>query len=311
MALCAITLVSSGCGPGGRTVDVDDDGSGSSSTGEEGSTPLPDLGVDEESTGSTDESGESDEEEDEDDGFMSFIPSYDIVCGEPAPDGSGTRCSPCDTWAQDCPEGEKCTAYATSGTQWDNNKCVEIKGDGQPGDDCMVFGDTLGGDDDCGVGSMCWSIDPDTELGYCVGFCQGSPNDPECGEGTVCGIFNNGVLPLCLPTCDPLAAGSDCPDPNQLCVPLDNGDAFVCVLDTEDSGPFATECELLNSCDQGLLCVPGELVPDCFEDNCCTEYCDLDSMEGDGQCSGAGQKCIPYYEDQPPAEYEHVGVCAL
>ena len=36
----------------------------------------------------------------------------------------------CDPYAQDCPEGEKCVPYASTGSDWNANKCVAIMGDG-------------------------------------------------------------------------------------------------------------------------------------------------------------------------------------
>ncbi len=44
-----------------------------------------------------------------------------------------TGLSSCDSWSQDCPDGERCVAYASSGATWDANKCVEIKGDKKMG----------------------------------------------------------------------------------------------------------------------------------------------------------------------------------
>src|SRR5690606_9934066 len=61
--------------------------------------------------------------------------------GEPEPTG-GTTCSfvcdttgigpgtgpACDNWAQDCPDGEKCAAWADDGTNsWNNLKCVPVE----------------------------------------------------------------------------------------------------------------------------------------------------------------------------------------
>ena len=88
----------------------------------------------------------------------------------------------CDIWnPDDCPEGEKCTAYATMGSSWDANKCVPVMGDKQFLEPCMAFGDNPGvsGLDDCAKGSMCWDVGQDA-TGYCVEFCKGAPNDPSC-----------------------------------------------------------------------------------------------------------------------------------
>src|SRR5262245_45731356 len=46
----------------------------------------------------------------------------------------------CDPFAQDCPEGEKCVAYGSTGGELDANKCVPITGSGMPGDPCIYGG---------------------------------------------------------------------------------------------------------------------------------------------------------------------------
>jgi hypothetical protein len=65
----------------------------------------------------------------------------------PAADFSGAS-GECDPFAQDCPEGEKCVAYASSGGSLDANKCVLINGDAMPGESCM-YGGVVEASDDC------------------------------------------------------------------------------------------------------------------------------------------------------------------
>ena len=62
----------------------------------------------------------------------------------------------------------------------------------------------MSGFDDCGKGSMCWDIDEDSGIGYCVEFCQGSVDAALCPKDIACATFSNGVLPLCLPTKGPV-----------------------------------------------------------------------------------------------------------
>jgi hypothetical protein len=225
----------------------------------------------------------------------------------------------CDIWnPDDCPEGEKCNAYATMGSAWDANKCVMIMGDGQVGDDCMGFGANPGvsGEDSCDQGAMCWDIDPETQTGYCIDFCTGSAQTPSCEGDTLCAIFNEGVLPLCLATCDPLIAGADCPNPKNVCVEHPGSEGFVCVLDASGGmGTYGAECQYINACNQGLFCAAAEAVPGCVGSaGCCSEFCDLSDPAGDDQCSGVGQgqQCIPYFEEGAvPPGYENVGACAI
>ena len=59
----------------------------------------------------------------------------------------------CNLWLQDCPEGEKCTPYVSSGHTWDVLKCVPILGDQAPGEAC-VYEAAL---DDCDGSGMCFN----------------------------------------------------------------------------------------------------------------------------------------------------------
>jgi hypothetical protein len=222
----------------------------------------------------------------------------------------------CDIWLQDCPDGEKCTSVDTdANNSWDANVCKMVMGSGQPGDDCMATdGSGVSGNDDCAKGSMCWDISPDTMLGYCVAFCTGAANNPMCQGDSICAIYNNGTLPLCVPTCDPLAAGGDCPNTNNVCVADPGGQGFVCLLNASgDMGPYGAECQFVNSCNQGLFCADAAAVPNCQgSQGCCSPFCDLNNMNND--CPGAadGQECVPWYEmGMAPPGYEHVGGCAI
>jgi hypothetical protein len=251
------------------------------------------------------------------DGFCpqsDFVPDDYPCCdhgGECGPDVTPT----CDIWnPDDCPEGEKCTAYATAGSSWDANKCVMIMGDGQPGDDCVATdGSGVSGNDDCAEGSMCWDINQDTQTGYCVEFCTGSAENSSCNGDTICAIYNDGVLPLCLPTCDPLSAGGDCPNDMNVCVSDPGGDGFVCVLNASGQmAPYGTECQYVNSCNQGLFCAAADAVPGCAgSQGCCSEFCDINEPN---TCSGAagGQECVLWFEEgTAPPGYENIGGCAI
>src|SRR5690606_24633356 len=124
-----------------------------------------------------------------------FVPDEDIM-----------TTADCDPITQDCPEGEKCVAYASSGGTWDANQCVTVKGDGALGDQCVYDG-AAAGIDDCGETSVCWNaLDVDGMLiGTCFPFCTGTIDDPMCNDpDTSCRVVNEGTIAVCLPNCDPL-----------------------------------------------------------------------------------------------------------
>jgi hypothetical protein len=219
----------------------------------------------------------------------------------------------CDIWSEaDCPEGEKCTAVAceVGSNSWDMNVCKPIGGAAEIGEPCTYLPQSwVSGEDTCAPGGMCWDMDADTGEGMCVEFCKGSPEDPQCGPDTICAIFNDGVLPLCMSTCDPI--GQDC-EGDQACLPDESGAGFICVLSTGTGAPYGTPCNYVNSCNPGLLCIDAAAVPESECEGawgCCSPLCDLQSGES---CPGEGQACLPFYPlDVTPPGYEDVGVCQL
>lgn len=218
----------------------------------------------------------------------------------------------CDLWAQDCPEGQKCMPWANDGgNSWNATKCSPLDPQpAQPGDTCTVEGSGVSGVDDCDIASMCWDVDPETNTGTCVAFCQGSDENPSCDDpSTACSITNDGALILCLPTCDPLL--QDCAEGNA-CYPL--LDEFVCAPDASgEMGLYGDPCEYLNACDPGLFCASADVVPGCVGSaGCCSEYCDV--TDPNVTCSGAdgGQACSPYYEEgMTPPGSDDIGVCII
>jgi hypothetical protein len=222
----------------------------------------------------------------------------------------------CDVWAQDCPPGEKCMPWdASGGTSWNALKCSPVDpSPAQPGDPCEVEGSGVSGIDTCDVGSMCWDVDSETNTGYCVSFCEGSAAAATCADPeALCTIFNEGVLPLCLPVCDPIL--QDCVS-DDLCVGAPDRSGFVCVLDASgEEGQHGDPCEYVNSCDPGLFCAGAAAVPGCTgSQGCCSEFCDLTDADPDAACSGAadGQECVAWFEEgQAPPGMEHVGGCLI
>jgi hypothetical protein len=228
------------------------------------------------------------------------------------PDGAGTEVE-CDVWMQDCPEGEKCMPWANDGgSSWNATRCSPVDDNpGQVGDECMVEGSGVSGLDSCDVGSMCYYVDPETNVGTCVGFCQGSEDAPMCELGFLCSISNDGVLILCRRECDPLL--QDCMG-SAACLPANGSDGFVCIVDASgEMGAPADPCEFLNACDPGLFCANAESVPDCAgASGCCSEFCDLTAPDPNAACSLMGQTCIPWFEEgTAPPDLTHVGLCTL
>ena len=250
------------------------------------------------------ESGDEGETDPVDPSGVSFIPGDDI------PD----LAKECNVWTQDCNDGEKCMPWDNAGgSSWNATRCTPIHPNAaQPGDECTVEGSGVSGVDDCALGSMCWHVDPETNLGTCIAFCVGSELSYSCDDpNTQCSIFNDGVLILCLPSCDPLL--QDCAD-GQGCYGAENG--FVCIPDASGpAGDYGEPCEYVNVCSPGLFCASGGAVPGCQGSlGCCSEYCDMSQPNPASACSGAagGQECVPWFEQgQAPPGYADVGACAI
>jgi hypothetical protein len=219
----------------------------------------------------------------------------------------------CDVFAQDCPEGQKCSAYADDGGgSWNAAKCVPVmENPKQPGEPCTAEGGGLSGIDDCEKGAMCWDVDAEN-MGVCVAQCQGTWEDGFCEDpDNYCQSYADGVLILCFYACDPLA--QDC-DPSDVCIFNGSGN-FQCVLDASgDEGQQHDPCMFANSCDPGLICLDATAADECdpMASGCCEPYCDLDDPDADMKCGGVGQVCNPYFEmGMAPPGHEDVGFCAV
>lgn len=220
------------------------------------------------------------------------------------PDGGGGSIE-CSQWDQDCPPGQKCTAWANDGgNAWNATKCVPVVGDPDAvGEPCTVMGSGVSGIDTCDVGAMCWDVDSKTNSGTCRAFCSGSESNPQCAPDHYCTLTAEGVLTICIPNCDPLA--QDCGE-GQGCYGI--SDTFVCAPDASGKdGNFGESCEFINGCTAGLICGPQGSVPGCEDGGgCCTSYCDTTEAT---PCPD-GLECEPYYAPgQAPPNYENVGIC--
>lgn len=225
------------------------------------------------------------------------------------PDGGG-GVKECDVWTQDCPPGQKCMPWADNGSSsWNATKCSPIDANpGKEGDPCTVEGSAVSGVDTCDVGLLCWYFDENNN-GSCIDMCKGTPDAPTCDSGQTCDVSNDGVLILCLETCDPLV--QSCPA-GQICF-WDGVDQFICDFDASgDMGAYGDPCAYINVCDYGLYCATPESVPGCDNaDGCCSSYC---NVQEPNTCPGAdgGQECVPWYtEGMAPPGQENVGACAI
>ena len=227
------------------------------------------------------------------------------------PDGGGDSTIECDTFAQDCPPGQKCVPWAEGGGgAWNATKCVDVTGDGAPGDPCFAPEGGVAGIDDCAFGSICWDVDQ-TFHGTCVRQCMGTPDAPICPQKFFCVITAEGAINLCLPNCDPLL--QDCPG-GDLCLPHLDDSGFQCVLDVSgDLGQANDPCEFANACDKGLLCIDAldaSSACDPRSPGCCQPFCQL----SDPTCPNPDQQCVALFDpkrpDLPP-DYKDIGTCRI
>lgn len=227
------------------------------------------------------------------------------TAGEDIPSGARE----CDLWAQDCPEGQKCSPVsADGGDVWDATRCVDVTGTDEPGDAC-VSGGAASGVDGCIKGAMCWGVGMDS-VGTCVALCTGSPETPECAAGSVCTVTNDGTLDLCLVACDPLL--QDCSKPGEACYPISDG--FVCAPDASgEEGQANDPCEFTNVCDEGLMCADASAVGSGCEagsSGCCSPYCEFP----DGPCPNGDQQCVQFFDPKilPAGDpLLDIGVCGV
>jgi hypothetical protein len=192
-----------------------------------------------------------------------FVPEFDVII-----------CGTCDSYAQDCPEDEKCVPYSSTGGSWDANKCVPVLGDQAPGEPCHYDG-VVEATDDCDATSACWDVaEVDGEvIGTCAPFCIGTADDPECPDSPGCDdysclISGSASINLCVTTCDPLV--QDCSQ-GLACYWADTD--FNCIFTTEDV-PIGEVCGFINDCIGGAVCTGSELLPNCAGASCCTPFCD-------------------------------------
>ncbi len=251
-----------------------------------------------ESTGAnTDEAGSTtpSEESTSDDASATFVPIEEDLSHQP-----------CDSFAQDCPPGEKCVPFSANGTTWDDNKCVPIMGDQQVGETCW-WGGLVDATDNCDASSICWNTQEIAGelIGTCLMICQGTADTPECPPMSSCIVADDGPIAICMPICDPLV--QDCGE-GLAC--YWSSSSFNCIATSEDLAT-GEPCGFINDCAAGNFCVDGLALPSCMGAACCTPYCDL--QLGDADClAQPGTACVPFFEPglAPPA-YENLGLCVV
>lgn len=223
-----------------------------------------------------------------------FVPEYD----QPP--------SQCDVFMQDCPDGDKCVPYSSSGDYFDGFTCVPVTGDQTHGEPCSYAGISVA-TDDCDAHSGCWNIQEidGAQVGICHAFCMGTADNPECPQGSTCLISSSGSPGYCIIACDPVI--QDC-GPGLGCYWTSSD--FQCVFTTLDI-PAGEPCSFLYDCAPGLLCATADALPTCNGAACCTPFCDVNV--GDLQCDVLpGTNCQLFYEEgMAPPGYEDVGVCAV
>lgn len=305
MACGFVLVLAPGC-PASSDADVEGEGEGDGDdddddgdTGGDGGADTFDQPADDGGT-NTSSPGDDDGEVGDDDGVDDGDGTDDGAGFIMPPDGGVT--GQCDPGQQDCPEGEKCTSYVATpgGETVDSTKCVPIIGQAVAGESCERMTDN----DTCALGFFCMTdTSGHTGMGFCLEYCE--PGGPPCEYGGECFAFNDGALPVCEVTCDPLL--QDCPRGQGCYAAFED---FVCAqpgVSEGGSGQDGDECATIQGCAPGLICRGG--TAGCTtESGCCTPICDLSAAED--QCSDPSEDCIAALEDPPPA-YQDVGYCAI
>jgi hypothetical protein len=188
---------------------------------------------------------------------------------QPTEDEGGDEQPPlCDPWASTCGADQKCVPWANENGEFNEDRCVQVLGDRQPGQLCQWDGIGVG-TDDCDVRSFCWNHDASGD-GICREFCGGTPIEWSCDDApstcSLSGPVDNLCLPSCYPMIDPLI--KPCL-PGEACYLVKQAGWFACMPSGERG--FGEICEQPNDCAADLLCI--EALPRCAGEACCTAFC--------------------------------------
>lgn len=289
---------------------------GTSDTGSMAPTSDDDSRGDTATTGASDDDGHDADTRNDGDGAAyeddGDDPGCSFTCPDPppppVPPGSGGSLVECDIVAQNCPEGEKCMPWADDGeSRWNSSRCTPLSPTpASAGQDCHVRGNSVSGIDSCDWGLVCTNVDVRTNQGVCTALCTDNSPTGLCDDPDAICASIEGIVPLCLPACDPTAVS--CP-PDNGCALV--GQVFACrPLQPKQTAGDGEWCTQWAVCSSGSLCIHGQgLQCDALPgQGCCTPLCDLDGG-GDTACEDPQRECTPWFPDPAPPPYEHIGAC--
>lgn len=232
-----------------------------------------------------------------------------------SPTTTGSSGGMCNIFDQDCPNGEKCTAFASPHTFIpDGIKCVPIPDNPKAHNEPCAVGPEGLGDDNCDLGSVCLDLDYDGS-GFCLPYCTGDSQNPMCegSDRTCVKLFFGFDFGNCFKQCDPLVQDCSAGEGCYMDAIKVGGTNFVClpVVQEGKDKVYGDNCIGWSSCEPGYACLYEEFVPGC-SGLCCSPWCD--TSEGDGPCTDIDptMSCVPWYAEQDaPPGLETVGVCGI
>src|SRR5690554_5651996 len=225
-------------------------------TAESGETDADDLATS--SDDAVDSSDDDDDDTDTSDDGTSFVPPNEGL-------GCSQAFSLCDEWAQDCPEGEKCSPIDFSEECGPTVACKTVVGDNAVDEPCTV----VDLQDDCDADSWCYAqMLRLAAPSVCVAFCQGTPDNPSCANPDYVCIEDQvnfyGAIG-CRPRCNPLTpAENPCLEGERCSLGSGSHGDFGCMLINDDLAP-GEPCSNSQECDGGL-CVEDIHLPECAGD---------------------------------------------
>lgn len=300
--------VAAGCSS--RPLGSDGGGQGSSGSGAESTTTAG--GVTSVGTTAAGTSGVTSGADGTSTGILETGPDTSDTCPFICEPDLGPIPDTCDVVDQDCPAGQKCVWYAPpGGLRRDAARCIEVTGAGEPFDPCTLpTGIGLEITDDCGPESFCLEVYGTADHGYCAPFFD-DVEGCDAYPGSYPAFENGSDFPAaCLHyECQPMLP-EGCPDGLQCTFyPAWLYGSLMCWnVPPEDDLPLSAACDY-GQCGQGQLCAPTQWLPDCTDDRCCTQWCDL----GAPACDTPGTVCEPFPVRQADGDpgFDSLGACVL
>ena len=255
MMLCgSVSLLLSGCG--GKDAVGNDSTSATTANTEVGETG--DMTGDGDPTTTGDGDGDASTTSDPTTTAGVFVPDDDI---------GGV--SECDPFMQDCPDGEKCVPYGSTGGNWDANKCVPVTGGGAAGDQC-TYGGVVEATDDCDAGTHCWDVmDVDgQQVGVCTEFCTGTADNPICARRAP-----RARSPTTARSTSASRTAIRCFRTATRASPASGPTATSTASSRRQDIPTGEPCGFINDCVAGNICQDATVLPACNGAACCASYC--------------------------------------